>query len=49
MISDSCIEVQTSPVERPSVPPWFAEAVIVVRHLAKNEMLEAFAHRGAIS
>ncbi|WP_165423112.1 hypothetical protein [Ktedonosporobacter rubrisoli] len=29
MIPKPCIEVQTSPVERPSVPPWFAEAVIL--------------------
>jgi hypothetical protein len=44
MIPDSCIEVHTSPVERPSVPPWFAEVVIVAGYLAKKELLDAFSH-----
>ena len=42
MIPDPCIEVQTSPVERPSVPPWFAEVVILSQHLAAKGLLEAF-------
>ncbi|GAC1349513.1 MAG: hypothetical protein NVSMB27_23350 [Ktedonobacteraceae bacterium] len=33
MIPNRCIEVQTSPVDRPSVPAWFAEVVMIVRHL----------------
>ncbi len=45
MIPNPCIEVQTSPVDRPSVPAWFAEVVIVVQHLATNGLLEAFAHQ----
>ena len=45
MISNRCIEVHTSPVERPSVPPWFAEVVIVVQHLAAKGLLDAFAHQ----
>jgi hypothetical protein len=45
MIPDSCIEVHTSPLDRPSVPAWFAEVVIMARHLAKKEILDAFAHR----
>jgi hypothetical protein len=45
MIPDSCLEVHTSPVDRPSVPAWFAEVVIVARHLAKNEVLDAFARQ----
>jgi hypothetical protein len=28
MIPDSCLEVHTSAVDRPSVPPWLAEMVI---------------------
>lgn len=34
MILNPSIEVHTSPVERPSVPPWFAEVVIMAQHLA---------------
>jgi hypothetical protein len=45
MISDPCIEVQTSPVERPSVPPWFAEVAILSQHLATKGLLEAFSHQ----
>jgi hypothetical protein len=45
MIPDSCLEVHTSPLDRPSVPAWFAEVVIVARHLAKKEVLDAFAHQ----
>jgi hypothetical protein len=45
MIPNQCIEVQTSPVDRPSVPPWFAEVVIMVRHLATKGLLDAFAHQ----
>ncbi len=45
MILDSCIKVQTSPVDRPSVPQWFAEVAIVARHLAKKEALDAFSHQ----
>ena len=45
MIPNPCIEVQTSPVNRPSVPPWFAEVVMVVQHLATTGLLDAFAHQ----
>ncbi len=45
MIPNPCIEIQTSPVDRFSVPEWFAEVVIVAQHLAMNELLEAFAHQ----
>ena len=41
MIPDSCLEIYTSPVDRPSVPPWFAEVVIVAGYLAKKELLDA--------
>jgi hypothetical protein len=42
MIPGQCIEVQTSPLERPSVPPWFAEVAILSQHLATKGLLEAF-------
>ncbi len=45
MISDPCLEVQTSPLERPSVPPWFAEVAILSQHLATKGLLEAFTHQ----
>src|SRR5712692_9737310 len=45
MIANQCIEIQTSPLDRPSVPTWFAEVVIMVRHLRTTGQLDAFAHR----
>jgi hypothetical protein len=45
MIPNPCIEVQTSPVARPSVPAWFAEVVIIAQHLARKGLLDAFAHQ----
>jgi hypothetical protein len=45
MIPNSCIEVDTSPVDRPSVPAWFAEVVIIVQHLATQGLLDAFAQQ----
>lgn len=45
MIPDPYIEVQTSPVERPSVPPWFAEVAILSQHLATKGLLEALTHQ----
>src|SRR5260370_18604335 len=45
MIPNPCIEVHTSPVDRFSVPDWFAEVVIIVQHLATKGLLDAFAHQ----
>ena len=43
MIPNPCIEVQTYPEARPSVPPWFAEVVIIAYHLTTHDLLDAFA------
>jgi hypothetical protein len=45
MIPTACIEVQTFPEDRPSIPAWFAEVVIMTQHLATKGLLEAFAHQ----
>src|SRR2546430_15314063 len=45
MISNECIEVQTSPLDRASVPAWFAEVVMIARHLASKGLFEAFAQQ----
>jgi hypothetical protein len=45
MIPNPCIEVHTSPVDRPSVPPWFAEVVIIAHHLRTKGRMSAFAHQ----
>ena len=45
MVSDVCIEVSTSPTDRPSVPAWFAEVVLIARHLEQRGLLDAFAHQ----
>lgn len=46
MIPNPCIEVQTSPLDRPSVPEWFAGVVMMARHLATQGLLAAFARAG---
>jgi hypothetical protein len=43
MISKPCIEIHTSPEDRPSVPPWFAEVVIMAQHLTTKGLLDTFA------
>src|SRR5712691_4185605 len=45
MIPNECIEVQTSPLARASVPAWFAEVVMIARHLATKGLFEAFAQQ----
>src|SRR5215467_13173784 len=45
MITNPCIEIHTSPVGRPSVPPWFAEVVIMAQHLTAKGLFDTFAHR----
>ena len=45
MISNPCIEVQTTSENRFSVPAWFAEVVIIARYLEKKGLLEAFAQQ----
>ncbi len=45
MITDTtCIALQTSPEERPSVPPWFAEVVLIAQYLTQHGVLEALTH-----
>ena len=45
MIPNPWIEVHTSPLDRPSVPAWFAEVVIMANPLATKGLLDAFAHQ----
>lgn len=45
MVANLCIEVQTSSDERPSVPAWFAEVVLVAQHLTTTGLLDAIAHQ----
>ena len=45
MIPTPCIEVQTSSLDRPTVPAWFAEVVIMAHHLTTKGLLDAFAHQ----
>ena len=48
MISNPCIEVQTSSENRPSVTVWFAEVVIIARYLATKGLLETFARATSV-
>ncbi len=45
MISNPCIEVQTTAENRFSVPAWFAEVVIIARYLEKQGRISAFAQQ----
>jgi hypothetical protein len=45
MIPTPCIEIQTSSADRPSVPAWFAEVVIMAQHLRTKGLLDAVAHQ----
>ena len=45
MIPNPSTLVHTSPVDSPSVPPWFAEVVIMAQHLATKGLLDAFAQQ----
>ncbi len=45
MVSNCCIEIQTTAENCPSVPAWFAEVAIIARHLATKGLLEALAHQ----
>ena len=49
MIPNPCIEVHTSPVDRPAVPPWFAEVVMIAHDLTTKGQLEAFARAWSVS
>jgi hypothetical protein len=45
MISNPCIEVQTTSENRFSVPVWFAEVVIIAGYLEQQGRISAFAHQ----
>ena len=42
-IAHPCLEVHTSEQAQPSVPPWFAEVLIIAEHLRVHGLLEALA------
>ena len=41
MIPNPCLEVQTSAVDRPSVPAWLAEVTLLAQHLTRRGVLDA--------
>jgi hypothetical protein len=45
MIPTPCIEVQTYSEDRPSVPAWFAEVVLIAHYLTQQGVLEALTHQ----
>ncbi len=45
MVSNPCIEIQTTAENRPSVPAWFAQVVLMARPLETKGLLDAFAHQ----
>src|SRR5262249_31778712 len=43
-LTTTAVEIQTCPLEVPSVPAWFAEVVILARHFAQSGLLEAISN-----
>lgn len=43
--TNSPVDIQPSVTERPTVPPWFAEVVILARHLTHQGLIEALCQR----
>ncbi len=41
MIPNPCLEVQTSAVDRPSIPAWLAEVTLLAQHLTNRGVLAA--------
>jgi hypothetical protein len=44
-IPHPCLEVQASEQPQPSVPPWFAETVLLVEYLRTHGLLDALTHQ----
>ncbi len=36
-----CVDIHTTPTPQPSIPPWFAEIVLIAGHLRSHGLLEA--------
>src|SRR5438034_1405590 len=45
IVPASLVDVHTSPDDVPSVPPWFAELILLARHLTQRGILDAIAHQ----
>ena len=43
--SPAPVDIQTSPHDVPSIPPWFAELILLVRHFTQRGILEAIAQQ----
>ena len=37
-----CVDIHTRPTPQPSIPPWFAEIVLIASYLRGHGLLEAF-------
>ena len=44
-VTASPIEMRTSPEEVPSLPPWFAEVVVLARYFSQQGYLDAISQR----
>jgi hypothetical protein len=40
-LSSSPVEIRTSPDNLPSIPPWFAEVVVLARYFSQQGYLDA--------
>jgi hypothetical protein len=48
MIANPCIEVRTSWEDRPAVPAWFAEVVLIAQYLSQRGGLAALSQQGQL-
>src|SRR5215210_5142442 len=44
-VSSSPVEIRTSPDDVPSIPPWFAEVVVLARYFSQQGYLDAINHQ----
>lgn len=44
-ITPSTVEIHTCPHDTPSIPPWFAEVVVLARHFLQRGLLDAIGQR----
>jgi hypothetical protein len=40
-VAHPCVDIHTTPAAQPSIPPWFAETVLIAGYLRSHGLLEA--------
>lgn len=40
-----CVDIQTTPAPQPSIPPWFAEIVLIAGYLRSHGLLDMLSNQ----